>query len=141
MKKLIFCSLFALVLGVNVQAQPSAGVQFVEETFEKALAQAGKEKKILFVDAYATWCGPCKAMSRNVFPNKEVGDYYNANFVSVKIDWESRVGNRLQGKYPIRAYPSLLFIAADGKLLHRAEGYYDAQELVTLGKSVVEKNE
>jgi thiol:disulfide interchange protein len=139
MKKLILGCLAAVLLGANVQAQALIGIRFFEGTFEQALEQAGKEQKPIFMDAYATWCGPCKAMSRNVFPNKAVGDFYNANFINLKVDWESGAARKLHSRFPIHAFPTLLFVGTDGKLAYKSEGYHDAQELVKLGQAVLQR--
>ncbi len=139
MKKLLLLCLSAVLLVSNANAQAAAGIKFFEGTFEEALEQAGKEDKIIFMDAYASWCGPCKAMSRNVFPNKEVGDFYNEKFINLKIDWESDLGSKLHSKFPIRAYPTLMYIGADGKRIAMAEGYHDAKSLIKQGEAVLKK--
>lgn len=41
-------------------------INFELGTFEEALAKANKENKLLFVDCYTTWCGPCKQMDKYV---------------------------------------------------------------------------
>ena len=84
MKQLIF-SLLVLFLATSVQA---GGIDFFHGTWEEALEKAKKEDKLIFVDAYTTWCGPCKRMSKQVFPQDAVGEFYNKNFVSMKIDME-----------------------------------------------------
>jgi uncharacterized protein YyaL (SSP411 family) len=57
--------------------------------------KAKKENKLIFVDAYASWCGPCKLMVKNIFPLKTVGDYYNSHFINAKIDMEKGEGIEL----------------------------------------------
>ena len=49
-------------------AREIKGTVFEKGTLKELLAKAAKEKKYLFVDVYATWCGPCKAMATQVFP-------------------------------------------------------------------------
>ena len=65
------------------------GVKFIH-SFEEAMKIAQKENKLIFMDAYTTWCGPCKLLNKRTFPKKEVGDYFNANFVNVKVDMGKR---------------------------------------------------
>ncbi|MDR1021672.1 MAG: thioredoxin family protein [Prevotellaceae bacterium] len=139
MKKIVcFCfSVFLFLSGL--QAQELFGIRFFEGTFERALERAAKEKKVVFIDAYASWCGPCKAMSRNVFTNREVGIFFNANFINLKIDWESPLGSKMQAKYPIRAYPTLIYLDGKGKPLAVSEGYQDARALLSQAQAVVDK--
>ena len=64
-------------------AQGSDGIVFKKDDWSAILAQAKAEDKLIFVDAYTTWCGPCKKMDRDVFPQMEVGSFYNAMFINV----------------------------------------------------------
>lgn len=68
------------------------GIKFGKQSFAKTLEQAKKENKLIFLDAFASWCGPCKLLDKNVFPKKEVGDYFNANFLNLHIDMEKGEG-------------------------------------------------
>ena len=114
-------------------AQAQEGIQFLH-SFEEAMAQAQKENKLIFMDAYTTWCGPCKMLNRNTFPNAEVGKFYNKNFVNLKMDMEKGEGPALAKKYGVRVYPTLLFIDRFGKTVHQAAGYRGPKSFIELGK-------
>ena len=113
------------------------GIQFTSISFEEALKLAKKEKKNIFLDAYASWCGPCKMLKKNVFTQKEVGDFYNSNFVNMAIDMEQGEGPKLAQKYKVQAYPTLLFINHKGEVVGSALGYHQADEIIALGKKYV----
>ena len=139
MKKVFLLCLAALALNAGLQAQMLVGIRFFDGTFEQALEQARKEDKLVFLDAYATWCGPCKAMSRNVFPQKEVGDFYNANFVNLKVDWEASQASALRSRYSVRAFPTLMYLDAGGKRIGMVEGYHGVQDMIKVGETVLER--
>jgi thiol-disulfide isomerase/thioredoxin len=132
MKKSIVLALM-LVMCIAVFGQD--GISFTNSNWEEILAKAKAEDKIVFVDAYTTWCGPCKWMAANAFPDKSVGEFYNSTFVNAKIDMEKGEGIEIAQKYEVRAYPTLLFVNGDGELVHRAVGALDAVGLLKLGKT------
>ena len=82
---------------VKAQEQNSEGMRFFEGTFEEALQLAKKENKLIFMDCYGPWCGPCAQMVRLIFPLKEVGDFYNEHFINMKRDMEKGEGNLIGG--------------------------------------------
>lgn len=115
------------------------GMKFEEnKSFKDLLAIAKKENKLLFLDAYTTWCGPCKLMAKNVFPQANVGEFYNANFINSKIDMEKGEGIDIAKKYNVRAYPTYLFINGDGELIHRVTSYYDPEDFINVGKDAID---
>ena len=63
-------------------------INFQDTSFKEILAKAKKEKKLVFMDAYASWCGPCKLMEKNIFTLPAVKEYYNANFINARFDME-----------------------------------------------------
>lgn len=113
------------------------GIKFGKQSFAQTLEQAKKENKLIFLDAFALWCGPCKLLDKNVFPKKEVGDYFNANFLNLHIDMEKGEGIEIAKKYSIYSYPTLLFINGDGKVVYKAAGYMSPQELISIAKEAV----
>lgn len=132
--KFLFFSIAFLLSIQHVIAQES-GIQFDRSVWADVLKSAKANNKLIFLDAYTTWCGPCKMMTKNVFPDKAVGEYFNANFVSVKMDMEKGEGIELAKNYNIKAYPTLLFVDGDGNLVHRYTGYLPIDEFIALGKT------
>lgn len=98
------------------------GTQFFKGTFAQALAKAKKENKKLMVDCYTLWCGPCRYMATNVFPNDTLGAYMNEHFVCMKLDMEHGEGPERNKTFNVKAYPTFIFFDADGKEMSRFEG-------------------
>jgi thiol:disulfide interchange protein len=136
MKKL---SCVLVIVFLVCQASAGAkGIQFVKDkSWNAVLALARKENKLIFLDAYTTWCGPCKYMQENVFPLSAVGRFYNARFINVKMDMEQGEGIELMQQFALTAVPTLLFINGDGNVVHRSVGALSAKELVALGKEAL----
>lgn len=92
------------------------------------------------MDAYTTWCGPCKLLQKRVFPDANLGALFNKEFINVKIDMESGEGPSLATKYPVRGYPTLFFIDPNsGKIVNEVLGYRDVNQLMAIGKSQASK--
>jgi len=124
--------------GVNDSKE--IGIKFFAGTWAEALTAAAADKKIIFLDAYAAWCGPCKLMTANTFTDELVGEYFNENFICVKMDMEKNAdGPRLSSKYGLKAYPSLYFINAKEEIVHETLGYHEPAQLLELGKTVMAK--
>lgn len=116
------------------------GINFEEAPFSQLLDKAKKENKLIFLDAYASWCGPCKLMAKNVFPLESVGKHYNSKFINTKIDMEKGEGVELAKKYEVKAYPTYLFINGDGKVVHRVLGYVPENEFIQFAKDAEDPN-
>jgi thioredoxin 1 len=117
----------------------SKGITFIEQDWDKALTQAKAQKKLVFIDIYATWCGPCKMLKKNTFTDAKVGEFFNKNFVNVSIDGEKGVGPSLAQKYGITAYPSLIVTDGDGKPVLYTMGYIDAATLMQFAQAAMAK--
>ena len=110
-------------------SQQHEGIHFEDCSWEEVLQKAQLEKKNIFVDVWASWCGPCKRLSREVFVLPEVGKFFNANFICYKLQTDHpdsllRVQARqLSNMYEISMLPTLLWLSPQGELMHRASGY------------------
>lgn len=130
MKKLF--SLLIVFISLSVFSQES--INFEKGTFKEILAKAKKEKKLVFMDAFAAWCGPCKMMEKNIFPLPAVSEYYNANFINARFDMEKGEGREIAMKYGVRSYPTFLFLNGDGEVVLKNYGYMGEQDFLTIAK-------
>lgn len=126
MKKIIF-SFICLLLTSAVLAQTN----FRELSFDQAVAAAKAEGKLVFIDVMTSWCGPCKLMAREVFPQKMVGDYMNKTFVNIKIDAEKGEGIQIAKAYNVHSYPTFLMLDTDKREVARLVGYKEGESFIT----------
>lgn len=106
------------------------GVKFVEGTFNEVLTLAKQEDKLIFMDCYTSWCGPCKILAKKIFPLENVGKFFNEHFVNVQVDMEKGEGKDLAKRYEVKAFPTLLVLDAEGNLVHRVMGVRPPQQLI-----------
>ncbi|MFV0554183.1 MAG: thioredoxin family protein [Mangrovibacterium sp.] len=111
---IIVCMLFA---GLSMPAL--AQINFEHGTLDEAIAKAKKENKVVFIDGWAVWCGPCKHMANTVFMDKEVGEYFDENLIAIKIDVERGEGPAVKRKYGITGLPGYVFLDGDGLVVYR----------------------
>ena len=117
------------------------GIEFFKGDYEEAFELAQKTGKLVFVDAYAVWCGPCKQMAATTFKDAKVGDFFNEQFINMKIDMEKGQGLRFRQKYPVSAYPTLMFIDGDGDIVHKAKGAKKVDDIIQLAELAMRKDD
>ena len=135
MKRLIVC-VAAMLLASATFAQ----VKWEEGTLNQALKKAKESgKELVFLDCYATWCGPCQYMAKSVFTTKEAGDYFNKKFVNIKIDMEKGEGINLARQFKIQGYPTFIILNSNGKELGRIVGGAEIKQFIQKVESVLGK--
>jgi len=133
--KYVLLALFAIsAVGANAQ---DSGIKFFEGSFADAKKEAASQHKLLYIDCYTTWCGPCKDLAKNTFPKKEVGDFYNNHFVCYESDMEKGEGRDIAKTYRVEAYPTNLFLDATGVKVHMAIGSRTPVGFIELGKEAL----
>lgn len=128
------------ILPSLLTAQDAVGVKFEDKPLKEILDIAKARHKLVFVDCYTTWCGPCRKMANDVFPQKMLGDYMNNAFVSVKIDMEKGEGVDLIKQWDINSYPTFLILDADGNEKFRLMGYLEPQAMIDTLKAKLLNN-
>lgn len=135
-RKYIMMICFTLLMGWSVSAS-SQGISFFKGTFDEALAKAKQENKLVFVDFYATWCGPCKQMAEKVFTDEEVGKYMNDRFVCMQIDVEKEGWQKeTAGNFNVTVLPTLIFFKADASVASRLAGAREKADLLNAARVV-----
>lgn len=135
-RKYIMMICFTLLMGWSVSAS-SQGISFFKGTFDEALAKAKQENKLVFVDFYATWCGPCKQMAEKVFTDEEVGKYMNDKFVCMQIDVEKEGWQKETARnFNVTVLPTLIFFKADASVASRLAGAREKADLLNAAKVV-----
>lgn len=127
---------FILFFFLYVGTSSGQGIQFNTsfESWEAVLQEAQRQKKPIFVDVYTTWCGPCKQLDNKVFNQQKVGDYFNAQFLCVKIDAEKGYGLEFAKQYQITSFPSLLFFTSSGEIAFKSLGFKDVDPMLATGR-------
>ena len=120
------------------KAKGSDGIDFKKINLEKAKAEAAKEGKLIFIDAYTSWCGPCKRMAATTFKDAEVGEFFNENFINIKIEMEKDAdGPATARRYNVRAYPTLLIIDEEGNLVKQTIGMKSKEQLMAFAEGAL----
>ncbi len=128
MKKNFF-ALLLLFLFVTANGQVDFREILSSEDMDQVWEDADRENKPVFVDIYATWCGPCKWMDANVFAAEEAGNYMNAKFINVKMDGESEFGRAFALQSGLSAYPSFFLFNSGQTLMNTVVGAKPWEEL------------
>ena len=136
MKKIIFVFLFILVHSTTMEAAEE--INFIKGSFSDALSKAKEQNKLVFVDCFTTWCGPCKWMSANIFTNDTVQKYFNEKFVCIALDMEKGEGKDVAKKYAVKNYPTFLWLNSEGNDIHRSVGATDAQNFLAIAGQAID---
>ena len=125
MKRVLLTYFIAIVSAcfAHIDAQENEGVIFLEgKTFAEAVVVAKVSGKKIFLDCYTSWCGPCKMVARDIFPKKIAGDYFNNEFINLKIDMEKGEGPELAKRLGVKAYPTFVMFDSQGQEIGRFVG-------------------
>ena len=133
-----------LLLQVSSYAQPAKGtatkILFEEDaSWDATLQKAAATNKYIFVDAYASWCGPCKLLKATTFKNKEAAQFFNQHFINLSIDMEKGEGEQLAAKWEVQAYPTLIIFDATGKPVLQTIGFLKAKEFIRFAQQALDK--
>lgn len=112
---------------------------FLENDWNAAVKKASAQKKWIFVDCYATWCGPCKMLKLQTFNNKKVADFFNEKFINISIDMEKGQGPQLAELWKIQAYPTLIIFDENAKPVLGTMGFMKADDLMRFAQEALAK--
>lgn len=140
-------SLFISIMKINiVHAQGQSKyfsstakkeIIFSSRKWKDIAADAKKNNKYIFVDAFASWCEPCVQLKNVTFKSKDAADFFNRNFINYTLDMEKGEGVELSEVWNVFSYPTLLFFNPEGKMVMKQTGYVDEKQLINMGKEAL----
>jgi thiol-disulfide isomerase/thioredoxin len=146
MKRASLTLVTILIFVFKLYSQAS-GIRFIDNlSWDQVKEKAKNENKPIFIDVYATWCGPCKDMDTRIYPQAAVGKVFNYQFISIKVQqdkspkdnafiqsWYKDAAAILK-EYAVDAFPTYLFVSPEGKLMHREVGVHEAPEFIQIAE-------
>ena len=114
--------------------EASSGIHFFQGSYKDALVEAKKQNKPVFIDAYTSWCTPCKQLKQNTFTDKNVIQYMNEHFINVSVDVEKGEGPALATKYNVTHFPTMIIADKEGNRLTFTIGYIQPDDLLGFAK-------
>lgn len=124
--------------GTEIIQSDNYGIHFNHDSWADIVKKAKAENKLVFVDFYTQWCGPCYNMAKTVFTQPNVGAFYNKNFVCAKIDTENGEGIELAKKYKVRSFPTYVFIdPTTEEVVHRSQSRQTDKQFIYTGESAM----
>lgn len=153
MKSLLFIVLWLPYL-VKSQDTGNLGIQWITNlTWQEIKEKAKHENKYIFVDCYATWCKPCRLMDRDIYPNDTVGNYINANFISLRLQMDATTqdipeiqkwyatAKTFQIDYSVSVFPTFLFFSPNGNLVHKDVGAKNVQQMLMIAAQAMDTSQ
>jgi thioredoxin-related protein len=147
MKQRFLCLVIICIPSLLIAQEQSAIKWCRGLSWQGIKGKAKKENKFIFVDCYATWCKPCKAMDKEVYTVDSVGDYLNAGFISVKVQIDRNkkddafvrswynTAKYIESQYGISAYPSYVFFSPNGEVVSKEIGYKDPRSFIQAARN------
>jgi thiol-disulfide isomerase/thioredoxin len=121
-------------------------------TWSEIKGKAKSTGKYIYVDCYATWCGPCKYMDSVVFASGTICKFINENFIPVKLQMDTtkkdneqvkllyKAARQLNSEFRINVLPTYLFFSSKGKLVHREAGIKSIEGFLKIAGNAINVN-
>jgi thiol-disulfide isomerase/thioredoxin len=135
-------SLFLFILfdfGARNHTSDVTAIKFRNIGWKEAIEIAKKENKHVFIDTYATWCKPCKQMEY-VFETPELSQFFNRNFINVKVDMDDLKGKEVAEAFDVVWLPTMIILDPNGQVKNKLDRVIGADELLQIAKDAINPN-
>ncbi|MBO9572570.1 MAG: DUF255 domain-containing protein, partial [Chitinophagaceae bacterium] len=137
-----FSAVFLLPVVLSAQLS-NTGIKWTSGlSLDQVKQRAKQENKYIFLDVFATWCGPCKEMDKYVYGNDTVGSFFNDQFISVKVQTDQTKSDDEEVKkwygdaqsvskqYRVLSLPTFIFLAPNGNVVHKVTGFHTVNRFI-----------
>lgn len=134
-----------LVIGINLPIlviehyQDLNSLKFFEGSWEEALVVAKNENKPIFLEIHTTWCLPCRMLKNQTFSRKEIGDFFNEQFINISLNWKIDPEAKTLEAVDVKDYPALYILNSSGEPVIHTEGHLKPRNLLGFGKAGIKK--
>lgn len=127
----LFCYFLTILLCTSSFANAIEWKELSAKTFD----QAKKENKIILLNLEANWCHWCHVMEDETYANKQVINYLNQHFITVKADQDANP--ELSNRYKDYGWPATIFINNQGIDIVKRAGFIAPDNFLRLLKAIV----
>lgn len=116
-----------VVAGPFMRAAYAAPPVFTTETYDRALAQANQQKRLVLIKATADWCPPCKQMDKTTWRDEALVKWIGEKAVAVYLDVDKQP--KIAESLKVEAMPTMILLK-DGKEFDRVVGFQSAPQML-----------
>ena len=125
-------------IAISISSQESKQQVVFYKSYQEGIKLAKINHKAVLLDFFAEWCEPCKVMDNEVLVDPTLSRFFNSNFISIKIDGESKEGKKLMKDYLVTGFPTYIFINKKGKTVNRISGALEAKQFLQMGRETID---
>ena len=138
MKKLILLLTALAVITPALAGDFPKGSPKFEHSYRGALSEAKKTGKPMILVFSASWCGPCQAMKKDVYPSAAVKEYHD-KFVWAYLDVDDNSNEKAGKEFGVQGIPHIQFLDAAGKAVDKQVGSSSAESFAGTLAAVLKK--
>ncbi len=140
---LVYGGILLAVYFGHVQIQTFLGQRALDTialeliSFDEALARSHESGKPVLLDVSAIWCPSCRKLDSTILSRPDVQQIIESRYIFTRVEFESEQGEKLQQRYGIKGFPTLLVLDSSGEVLNHLSLTFDPESFKGLLNNMV----